>query len=200
MPLFPKLNVSQTSAFAGRPHKSVPLGPCHPTSRAGPRVAGLTLATESRSQTLSRAPWHLSALTCQPPRVTDMIHQAGKGRGTNRKGHRRRQIREAVRGLTAALCGQKCHILQARTMLINFAKVSHPCLSILGDVSFFPVILSPASLSRFPLEWQVCRAPARVAAAVTPGQGSGLCRLVLLGRRVINEKLLYKTVKYDKMG
>ena len=85
-------------------------------------------------------------------------------------------------------------------MLINFAKVSHPYLSILGDVLFFPVILSLASLSRFPLEWQFCRALARVAAAVTPRQGSGLCRLVVLGRRVINEKLLYKIIKYDEMG
>ena len=45
-----------------------------------------------------------------------------------------------------------------------------------------------------------------VVAAVTPwqspewGQGSGLCGPVLLWRRVTNQKLLYKTMKYDIMG
>src|SRR5712691_11958620 len=50
------------------------------------------------------------------------------------------------------------------------------------------------------------RRRACVAAGVTPwqssqwGQGSDLCGLVLLRRKVKSEKLLNGTIKYDKMG
>src|SRR5260221_14191250 len=84
---------------------------------------------------------------------------------------------------------------------ISFAKRCHPCPSELGDALFVTVIILLVSPSRFPLEWRFC--PAQGIAAVIPwqasqwGQGSDLCGLVLLG---MNEKLLYRTIKHDKMG
>ena len=91
-------------------------------------------------------------------------------------------------------------------MTLNFAKGCHPCLSVLGDVLFVPVNLSLAPPSGFPPECVAIRLRASVAAAATPWgpsqwrEGSDLCGLVPFGRRATNEKLLYATIKQDKMG
>jgi hypothetical protein len=98
----------------------------------------------------------------------------------------------------------KCPIVQPRMTPINFAKGCHPCPSVLSDGwhVLFVVIIPLLVSQRFPLEWRFCLAPG--IAAATPwqasqwGQGSGLCELVLLGRRVTNEELLNRTIKYDK--
>ena len=98
----------------GDPTKACPSAPVTPRharhlvrDHASPDSPLLPSRSKLRSQTLSRAPWHLSALTCQPLRVTDMIHEAGKGRGRNRKGHRRRRIREAPAGRGRKPCAVK---------------------------------------------------------------------------------------------
>ena len=55
-------------------------------------------------------------------------------------------------------------------------------------------------------EWQFFRRWASIATTVTHWQssqrahGPDLCGLVLLGRDVTNEKSLYGTIKYDRMG
>src|SRR5260221_9539435 len=79
---------------------------------------------------------------------------------------------------------------------INFAKGCHPFPSVLDDVLFVTVILLLVSPSRFPFKWRFCPAPG--IAAVTPWQPS--LRASPFRMRVTNEKLLYRTIKYDKMG
>jgi hypothetical protein len=90
-----------------------------------------------------RVPWRLPTLTCQPPRVAEIIDEEEEGAEA--------EIRE-----------EHCHLRFREASAIKnplspdeddaFAKGSHPCPSVLGDVLFIPVLLSLASLSRFPLE------------------------------------------------
>jgi len=90
--------------------------------------------------------------------------------------------------------------------LRNFEKGCPPWLSFLGEVLFVLVVLSLASLSRFPLEWRFCPARGmhrccRDTLAVLPVvTGLRSLRASPLERRVTKEELMYRTIKYNKMG
>jgi len=91
--------------------------------------------------------------------------------------------------------------------LIYFAKGCHPCLSILGDVLFVPVILSLASPSRFLLQWQFCPVPGMrrrccCCCGTLPVLPVGIERRSLWASPFVeegqNEKLLYMTINTTK--
>jgi len=74
-------------------------------------------------------------------------------------------------------------------VLITFAKECHPRASVLSDVLFVSVILSLASRQ----DPRFCPAPV--------GRGLRSLRASPFGEEGSKrEKLLYRTIKYDKMG